>query len=180
MWKSFFYLYEPIENQCSGFFLQSRKIFFMANLFGEFPCTIDTKGRIMLPKGLKKQLGKSVKTLVVKRGFENCLILYPKQEWDIIAAKVNKLSDFVKNNRTFKRYYFQGATELAPDGNARILIPKSLQEHAGLKNGVVLFAYSNQIEIWSAAEYGSLLKNEPKDFSDLAEKVMGEHKEGDE
>ena len=144
----------------------------MAYLLGEYVCKLDAKGRLMLPSALKKQLPKS-KQLVVKRGFEKCLLLYTKKEWDSISSKVNRLSDFVKNNRIFKRYFFQGATELGMDGMARILVPKPLQEHAGLKSDVVLFAYNNQIEIWSKSEYDKLLKSEPEDFSALAEQVMG-------
>jgi MraZ protein len=145
----------------------------MANFLGEFECTLDAKGRFMLPAGLKKQFPKGTKQFVIKRGFEKCLILYPSKEWEAIADKVNRQNDFVKSNRTFKRYYFQGATPLEPDGSSRVLIPKSLQEFAGLKTDIVLFAYASQIEIWSKDEYDKMLKSEPDDFSALAEKVMG-------
>ena len=151
----------------------------MSNFLGEFECTLDSKGRLMLPAGLKKQLPKGVKKLIVKRGFEKCLILYPEKEWETIANSVHDLSDFVKSNRIFKRYYFQGATPLPVDGMSRILIPKEHQKYAGLKSDVVLFAYANQIEIWSKAEYENLLKNEPENFSSLAEEVMGKTKSGD-
>jgi len=146
----------------------------MTNFHGEYECTLDAKGRLMLPTVLKKQLPKATKNkLFIKRGFEKCLVLYPKNEWDLIAASVNKLNDFVQKNREFKRYFFQGATELSIDANGRILIPKQQQDAAGLKTDIVLFAYDNKIEIWAKKEYETMLKNEPKDFSALAEEVMG-------
>ena len=152
----------------------------MADFHGEFECTMDAKGRIMLPAGLKKQLPKATKNkILIKRGFEKCLELYPKNEWDIVSASVNKLNDFVKNNRLFKRAFFHGATELTMDSVARILIPKQQQDYAGLKNDLVLFAYGNKIEIWAKKEYELAHKINEDDFSALAEEVMGKAKSGD-
>ncbi len=148
----------------------------MPGFIGEYECTLDTKGRIMLPAALRKQFPRSAKSLIIKRGFEKCLILYTREEWAVISKRVNDLNDFVRNNRKFKRYYFQGATEVSVDGIGRILIPKQHQEDAGLDEDIVLFAYSNQIEIWDKAEYTRLLKSEPEDFSVLAEEVMGNTK----
>ena len=152
--------------------------FSMGYLHGEYECTLDAKGRLMLPAALKKQFPKQAKVkLFIKRGFEKCLILYTKNEWDLIAESVNRLSDFVKNNRDFKRYFFQGATELTMDSVARILIPMQLQDYAALKTDIVLFAHSNQIEIWDKKEHAKMLKNEPQDFSALAEDVMVKNKQ---
>lgn len=154
----------------------------MLQLLGEFECKVDSKGRLMLPAGLKKQLPpEAMGRFVVNRGFEKCLVLYPFTEWQKISSEVNKLNLYNKRNRDFARYFFRGATELTLDGNGRVLLPKQLLGYAGVDSELVLFAYSNKIEIWNRATYDNLLvEDEPEDFSALAEDVMGGINDNDE
>lgn len=145
----------------------------MAQLQGEFECKLDVKGRLIIPVALKKQLTKSAKnSFVINRGFEKCCVLYPSNEWALIAEEINKLSDYIKKEREFKRYFLRGANRLEMDAASRILLPKTQIEYAGLKSDVVLLAYGNKIEVWSKSGYEKMLKEEPADFSALAEEVM--------
>jgi len=154
----------------------------MSRFLGEFECKIDAKGRIIIPAGLRKQIPQEAEErLVVNRGFERCLNLYPKNEWDLISTEVDKLSDYIEKERRFKYYFNRGATELTVDSASRILLPKKLLEYGNIKSEVVLFAHGNKIEIWNKDAYESLITNEPEDFSMLAEEVMGNRrKEGDD
>ena len=146
----------------------------MANFIGEFECKIDAKGRVMIPSGLRKQLDPAAQErFVLNRGFEKCLVLYPKNEWEDISAEVNKLNQYVKKNREFVRYFYRGASELGLDATGRILFPKRMLDYAAVEKEVVLFAYSNRIEVWDKAAYDGLLTDEPDDFAALAEEVMG-------
>ncbi|NTW32980.1 MAG: division/cell wall cluster transcriptional repressor MraZ [Bacteroidetes bacterium] len=146
----------------------------MTNVIGEFECKIDVKGRFMLPAGLKKQLPPEVQgRFVINRGFENCLTLYPQNVWKVISDEINQLNLYNKKNRDFVRYFYRGASEMVLDSASRMLLPKQLMEYAGIKKDLVLFAYSDRIEIWSKESYKSLITNEPEDFSVLAEEVMG-------
>ncbi|MCK4678798.1 MAG: division/cell wall cluster transcriptional repressor MraZ [Bacteroidales bacterium] len=146
----------------------------MANLLGEYECKIDAKGRIMVPALLKKQIPpEAEERFVINRGFEKCLVLYPMNEWRDISEEINKLNLYVKKNRDFVRYFQRGATELHLDGNNRLLLPKNLLGYADISKTIVLFAYSNRIEVWDKETYINLLTDEPEDFSTLAEDVMG-------
>lgn len=150
----------------------------MQQFLGEFECKIDAKGRMRLPSMLLKQMeGQERGKYVVNRGFEKCLVLYPINEWNKITKDINQLNLYVKKNRDFVRYFYRGATEMMPDSADRVLLPKRLMEYAGLGNEVVVFAYFNRIELWAKEEYESLLDDEPMDFSELAEDVMGQAKE---
>ncbi len=152
----------------------------MANFIGEFECKLDPKGRLMMPAGLRKQLDPAAQeSFVLNRGFEKCLVLYPKNEWEHISKEVNQLNQYVKKNRDFIRYFYRGATELALDSTGRVLFPKRLLEYADVAKEVVLFAYSNRIEVWDKKTYDGLLTDEPEDFANLAEEVMGNKKEED-
>jgi MraZ protein len=146
----------------------------MANLFGEYMCKLDSKGRFMLPSGLKKQLSAEDQDhFVINRGFEKNLTLYPESEWTKISKEINSLNLYTKKNRDFVRYFFRGASELVADSTARLLLPKPLMDYAGLDKEIVLFAYGNRIEVWSKELYESTLDVEPDDFAVLAEEVMG-------
>ncbi|MEP7263151.1 MAG: division/cell wall cluster transcriptional repressor MraZ [Bacteroidota bacterium] len=152
----------------------------MTSFLGEFDCKLDAKGRMMLPMGLRKQVHPdAVEKFVVNRGFESCLALYPFNEWQKISAEINQLNQFVKKNREFARYFYRGATELELDATGRLLLPKRLMEYAGIDKEVILSAWSNKIEIWAPEKFEALLKDEPDDFSALAEEVMGKINKGE-
>ncbi|MBK7231903.1 MAG: division/cell wall cluster transcriptional repressor MraZ [Saprospiraceae bacterium] len=145
----------------------------MYNLSGEYEVKLDDKSRLRLPSNLMKLLGSlQVNSFVVNRGFEKCLILYPQDVWEEKTKEVNQLNPYNIKNREFARFFYRGATQVEPDASMRILIPKSLQEHALIESDVMLLAYHNQIEIWSKEEYLKMVKNEPLDFASLAEEVF--------
>ena len=146
----------------------------MYQLTGEYECNLDAKGRVRLPSTLIRQLdGKESLSFVVNRGFEKCLMLYPNEVWDRKAKEVNQLNIYNTKQRNFKRYFYRGATNIAPDSADRILLPKSLLEYAGIEKEVILFAYHEQVEIWSKSAYDAMLGAEPEEFSSLAEDVFG-------
>lgn len=148
---------------------------------GEYECRIDAKGRVMMPSSLKKQITSATPNLfVMNRGFEKCLVFYPKTEWDLISTELNKLNLFSKKNRDFFRYFMRGATQIELDTNGRFLIPRSLLDYAGVEQDLILFAYANRIEIWNKTTYENLLTDEPEDFSNLAEEVMVSKNNGGE
>jgi MraZ protein len=144
------------------------------NLIGEFECRLDEKSRIILPAALKKQISQDAQDkFVINRGFEGCLVLYPYNVWKETTGNINKLNLFVRDNRRFVRFFYNGATELMLDSQNRLLLPKSLLGFAAIEKEVVLFAYSDRIEVWNKSTYLQLLSKEPEDFAQLAEKVMG-------
>jgi MraZ protein len=143
-------------------------------LLGEYECKIDAKGRMRMPSGLIAQLGEGeALSFVINRGFEQCLMLYPEPVWERITNEINQLNLYNKKNRNFVRYFYRGAQKVSMDSADRILVSKRLLEYAGIDKEVVLSAYNDRIEIWAADQYEALLDEEPEDFSDLAEDVLG-------
>ncbi|MDP9229662.1 MAG: division/cell wall cluster transcriptional repressor MraZ [Bacteroidota bacterium] len=146
----------------------------MIGFIGEFEATLDTKGRFLLPAGLKKQLpDKEGVSFVINRGFEKCLSLYPIKNWEPLFADINKLNDFDPKVREFRRYFLNGATIVEPDSAGRLLVPPNLKEHAGVEKDIVLVSAVNKIEIWDSKKYRQLFESfSPEAFSDLAKDVM--------
>ena len=147
----------------------------MINLIGTYECTVDNKGRIMIPAQLKKQLdGVASDPFILKRSvFQNCLELFPSSEWKLMMDKVNKLNRFVKKNNDFIRMYTAGVKSIDLDSNGRILIPRDLITISKLKKHVVLCSSINIIEIWDKDEYEKSINDPKVDFAKLTEEVMG-------
>lgn len=147
----------------------------MAGLVGEYEVKMDAKGRFMFPSDLRKQLSPAAQeNFMLNKGFEDCLTLFPMNEWEKLSAKLSKLNLFKPQNRMFYRLFHQGAKQINLDKAGRILIPVTQMEKVGLQKELVLIAYNDRVEIWDKAKYFSMIEDNMADFADLANEVMGE------
>lgn len=147
----------------------------MTNLTYTYECKADSKGRIALPGGLKKELTPVLNNgFVIKKSvFYKCLELYPKAEWEKEMAGIDKLNRFVKKNVDFIRKFMAGVRPVEIDSTGRVNIPNELIAFAGISKNIVLTSQINKIEIWDKGNYEKVLNDEEIDFGTLAEEVMG-------
>ncbi|WP_121639954.1 division/cell wall cluster transcriptional repressor MraZ [Virgibacillus sp. Bac330] len=136
---------------------------------GEFQHNIDAKGRIIVPSKFRDQLGDS---FVVTRGLDQCLFVYPMEEWNILEGKLKKLPLTKKDARAFTRFFFSGAVECEIDKQGRINIPQSLRNYAGIEKECVVIGVSNRIEIWSSEQWESYVTDSEESFAEIAENLM--------
>jgi MraZ protein len=147
----------------------------MIGLVGEFEVKLDAKGRFLFPSGLRKQLSPAAQeNFMLNKGFEDCLTIYPMNEWEKLSEKLSKLNLFKPKNRMFYRLFHQGAKQIALDNVGRILIPSTHMERVGLKKDIMLIAYNDRIEIWDKSKYFEMIEGNMADFADLADEVMGD------
>ena len=153
----------------------NHKLIPVVNLIGTYECKVDAKGRLMVPAPLKKQLVPVLQEgFVLKRSvFQECLELYPMEEWNKLMARMNKLNRFKKKNADFIRRFTAGVRTVEVDTNGRLLIPKDLVSFAAIDKEIVLSAAINIIEIWDKQKYENSIDESTDDFADLAEEVMG-------
>lgn len=145
----------------------------MNQFTGEYDCKVDAKGRLRLPSALVRQIGGVNLNFTINRGFEQHLIMYPKEVWERKTKEINQLNIYNQQHRQVIRYFYRGATEVQLDSADRVLLPKTLLEYADIYKEVMLFAYQDQIEIWSKEKYEQMIEQEPEDFSSIADKVFG-------
>tara|TARA_B100001741_G_C16534213_1_gene591050 strand:+ start:773 stop:1237 length:465 start_codon:yes stop_codon:yes gene_type:complete len=147
----------------------------MHNFIGSYECKLDSKGRIMIPVAIKKQLNPIIsKGFVIKRAvFNNCLELYPIDEWNILMEKVKSLNRFNKKNNDFIRRFTAGVRAIKIDSSGRLLIPKNLTNYVNIKKEVVISSTVNILEIWDRNNYEKAIDEATIDFGSLAEEVMG-------
>ena len=147
----------------------------MATFIGDYTCRIDAKGRVMLPSAFKKQMPPEASDHFVVRKdiFEECLVLYIIDDWNMQLEKIRKkLNPYNREHNKFLRNFFKGTAELALDANNRMLIPKKFLEMINAEKDLVLAGQDGRIEIWSASVYDTI-DMRAEDFADLAEKLLG-------
>ena len=138
-------------------------------LIGEYRHTLDNKKRLSLPAKWRQELG--VK-LVLTRGLDSCLFIYPFKEWQRISSKVAGLPLGQADTRSFNRFFLSGAVAVDVDKNGRILIPDFLKEFADLKEGsVILAGIHNRVEIWNEKMWNKYKQKIEQQADTLAEKL---------
>ena len=163
-------------NIFSKFDLIQNNFLILNYLIGTYECTVDVKGRIMIPIALKKQLSSVVKKgFVLKRGvFQKCLELYPISQWEQLITKVNSLNRFKKKNNDFIRRFTAGVKFIELDTSGRLLIPRDLIDFANINKEIVVSSSVDIIELWDKSAYEETIKDATVDFASLAEEVMGQ------
>src|SRR5690554_1445548 len=146
----------------------------MSGLVGEYEVKLDAKGRFFFPPHLRRQLSPAAQeSFMLNKGFEECLTLYPMNEWEKLSKALSKINLFKPQNRRFYRLFHHGAKDIALDNAGRVLIPTSHMELVGLKKEAMLIAYNDRIEVWDKSKYFEMIEESMSDFADLADEVMG-------
>ena len=145
----------------------------MSFFTGEYECKLDAKGRLVLPSRFKANLPEtSGNELVLQKGFEPSLVLYPMVEFKKIYSKISGLNEFNEEYRKFQRNFFRGNATVELDGTGRFLIPKYMVGYAQLEKEAIVTGLGNRIEIWNPEQYDKYLINDPGEFSVLAQKYL--------
>lgn len=144
---------------------------------GTYEVKLDAKGRMALPFRLKAKLPKGYEDkIVVNLGFEPCLVVYSIPEWEKIYSKVSALNEFNEEDRIFQRNFGRGNTEIEMDDAGRLLVPKIMLKYASLDKEAMVIGMGNRIEIWEPKLYDQYLIKDMKEYSKLAQKVLGTKK----
>ena len=152
----------------------------MEHLIGTYECKVDTKGRVMMPIALKKQLSKLINEgFVLKRSvFNHCIEMYPLSEWAKLMDKLNGLNRFNKKNNDFIRRFTAGVKSVEMDNSERILISKDLIKYASIDKEIVVSSSVNILEVWNKSTYEKVINEATLNFGALAEEVMGDKNYG--
>lgn len=143
--------------------------------YGEYEHTIDRKGRLIIPAKFREIFKENlVERLFVTRGLDKCLFLFSEEEWKLQEQKFKSISFTKSESRKFNRLYFSGASEVLPDKQGRILIPRNLKDFAGIKREVVIVGVSNRIELWSKELWNGFYESSKESFEETAERLLSE------
>jgi len=102
---------------------------------------------MFVPAKFRDDLGD---TFIITLGLDNCLFIFPYEEFDRLKAKLDAVSIANKDARRFARFFFARASECEPDKQGRIMIPQNLRTYAGLTKEVTVVGASNRVELWNS------------------------------
>jgi MraZ protein len=140
---------------------------------GSYGYAVDSKGRINIPARLRKYVSTEANdTFVITRGYDQCLYLYPLDEWTRLELEIRQLSSTNPKHRFFIRRLLEWATESQLDGQFRITIPKDLLQFAGIENDVLIIGVLEHIEVWNPRIYEAYLKTQDESYEAVAQTVL--------
>ena len=122
---------------------------------GQYFYTLDSKGRLIIPSRYREHLQGEV---VVTRGLDRCITVYPISVWEEIAQKVTALPITDRRGRALRRIFFSDANKIELDRQGRILLPDRLREFAGLTTTteVAIVGLDRFIELWKPEAWQQL------------------------
>ncbi len=136
---------------------------------GEYLHSLDTKSRLTIPAKFRPELGVLP---IVTKGLDNCLFLFPTEEWNSIVEKLKSLPLGKPEVRAFSRFFLSAAAEAEIDKQGRIVLPTSLKEHAGIDKEVAVVGVSNRIEIWEPGKWQEYMQSYSSSITEIAEKLV--------
>ena len=139
---------------------------------GEYNNSIDQKNRLSIPAKYRKALSPvNNGTFVLTRGFDECLVLYPLDEWKKVELQLGSLSSIKIKNRSFVRSIVRWAVHLKYDSQGRIAIPENLLKYAKIDKNVTIIGMIKKIELWSPVLLNDDISPDGDDYEDLANEI---------
>jgi MraZ protein len=135
---------------------------------GEYQHSIDLKKRLAVPSKFRSELKNKV---VITRGLDKCLFIYPMKVWEELAGKLGTLPVGESSTRGFIRLMLAGALDCEIDKQGRVLVPDFLKEYAGLDRNVIIAGVYNRLEIWDDKKWENYKKNAEKNTDEIAEQL---------
>ena len=115
---------------------------------GNYPATVDGKGRLKFPAAIKAILDEiHANDFYVTSHDGQSVRIYPFQEWLKLEDKLKQQPSMNRSVKKFldrTNYYGQAARS---DSQGRILIPSLLRESAAMQGEVAVLGYLNYLEV---------------------------------
>lgn len=130
---------------------------------------LDDKGRLFLPAKFRDRLAGG---LVVTRGQERCLYVFPMDEFSRVAEGMRSAPLTNKAARDFLRVFLSGASDEIPDKQGRVTVPSGLRQYAGLTRDCTVIGAGTRIELWDTTAWDTYLQSNEQGFADQSEEVI--------
>lgn len=138
-------------------------------LLGTYSPRLDDKGRMFLPAKFRDKLAGG---LVMTRGQDRCLYVYPMAEFEKEAEKWQNGPTTNAGVRAHQRLLLSGASDEIPDKQGRVTVPAILRDYAGLTHECTVIGTGSRIEIWDAAAWEAYVAEHEEGFANQSEEVV--------
>jgi MraZ protein len=138
---------------------------------GRFVHTMDAKGRLSIPMGYRTEILRRSDRAPVIMNLENCLALYPYEDWVKVEQELSNLSSLDPEVQKIQRFLISGSDECPIDNQGRILVPAYLREHAALDREITLAGVGPRIEIWDKTRFDEDLESTRGSYNEISKAI---------
>lgn len=111
--------------------------------------SLDSKFRFALPAKMAKQVNEAINgKFVITRGFEDCIILVPIDEWETFMTNLQSLSMFDEDARWMANSINMYMDDQQWDAQHRFTLSPQLIKLAGIKDKVRIVGMINHFALW--------------------------------
>ena len=110
--------------------------------FGSFAHNLDDKGRLMIPRKMREELGYKV---YIMKGFEGSLSLYDESGYQKLVNEFTRLSFNQQKVRDYLRLQFASTYEMDVDKLGRVQLPSALLTKYGISKEVLVLGIGDHI-----------------------------------
>ena len=136
--------------------------------FGSFTHNLDDKGRLMIPRKMREELGYKV---YIMKGFDGSLSLYHEERYQKLVEEFSRLSFNQSKVRDYLRLQFASTYEMEVDKLGRVQIPTALLTKYGISKEVLVLGIGDHIEVWDKAKYEEYENSIRDEFESIAENI---------
>ena len=136
--------------------------------FGSFAHTLDEKGRLMIPRKMREELGFKV---YIMQGYDGSLSVYNESRYQKLVAEFENLPFNQRKNRDYLRIQFASTHEMDVDKLGRVQIPTALLNKFNISREVIVLGIGDHIEIWDQKKYAEYEASVKDEFENIAETI---------
>jgi MraZ protein len=130
---------------------------------------LDDKGRLFLPAKFRERLSTG---LVVTRGQERCLYVFPMDEFVKVTEQMQEAPTTNRAVRDYIRVFLSGASDEIPDKQGRVTVPAHLRQYAGLTRECTVIGTGSRVEVWDTDAWNDYLASTEQAYSEQSEEVI--------
>lgn len=137
-------------------------------LFGQYEHTLDDKGRLVIPRKFRQELGNK---LYIMKGFEGALSIFKEETFLSKSDTLESLSFNKESSRAYIRNQLASMSELEMDKSGRVQIPSLLLTKYNISKEVVIIGVLDHLEVWDKKAYLEYENKVDENFEAIAEEV---------
>ena len=140
---------------------------------GHVNTSLDEKGRIIIPAKFRKHiLPEANNTLNVTLGRDNCIWLFPTNEWVKVLTTIQSTNPYSDEEVEMRRRMLFHAIDLTLDSQHRLIVPQQLIAEVGIEKEVLMLGQIERIELWNTLTYEKYIKSRPDTYENVMQRVM--------
>lgn len=131
-------------------------------LRGNYPATVDAKGRLKIPTAFKAFLDENYGQDYYVTSIDGLSVrIYPFPVWREIEDKLAALPSMNKSKKKFLDRVNYWGHSVRLDALGRLLIPSQLRESAATRGEVAVIGYLNYLDVWDIHRFREHMEQSP-------------------